>query len=443
MDEGRGEFPAARSGRGGILRTGRLAIWRWPLGISGAIIATSLFLLPALVDVTQPGALIRASLRTSIAYDLMAPVSNVFDALTLLSPSQFYATLVSGAVLFVLIAFRTRRNGGAWLRAGARYFGGAIAVTGLLLVAARPMASISLGNPDLIAIDFHSHTSASHDGRPGFDAQHNRDWHRSAGYDAVYVTDHRTFDGAVEASKTNPRVAGLGTVLLPGVELRDTGEHPILIGVDPTRMRIGSADWKDAAVAADGGPAPPMMFLALPGNLRRIPLNMTSGVVRLAGIEVSDGSPRGLAQSATDRAAIRSLAAKLDVAMISASDNHGWGRAAPAWSVMRIPGWRGMTPASLDIAIRNTIAGRRRRSVEVIARQTAAEPGSAFGFAASGVAVTLVMLRTMSLPQRVSWLTWTWLLFLLHHRLARANRLRFRLRARRVARPRRPVRAAA
>src|SRR3954452_21718494 len=168
MDEGRGEFPAARSGRGGILRTGRLAIWRWPLGISGAIIATSLFPLPALVDVTQPGALIRASLRTSIAYELMAPVSNVFDALTLLSPAQFYATLVFGAVVFALVAPRTSRSATAWLRAGAGYFGGAIAVTGLLLVAERPMAAISLGDADLIAIDFHSHTSASHDGRVGF-----------------------------------------------------------------------------------------------------------------------------------------------------------------------------------------------------------------------------------------------------------------------------------
>jgi hypothetical protein len=443
MDEGRGEFPAARNDRGGILRTGRFATWRWPLGITAAIIATSLFPLPALVDITQPGAFLRASLRTSFAYDLMAPVSNVFDALTLLSPAQFCATLITGAVVFALIALRTPRNAAAWLRAGVRYFGGAIAVTGLLLVAARPMASISVGDPDLIAIDFHSHTSASHDGRAGFDAEHNRAWHRSAGYDAVYVTDHRTFDGAVEGSKDNPSVAGRGTVLLPGVELRDTGEHPILIGVDPRRMRIGSPDWKDAAVAADGGPAPPMMFLALPGNLRRIPLNMTTSVVRLAGIEISDGSPRGLAQSATDRVAIRSLAAKLDVALISASDNHGWGRAAPAWSVMRIPGWRAMTPASLDIAIRNTIAGRRRRSVEVIARQTAAEPVSALGFATTGIAVALVMLRTMSLPERGSWLAWTWLLFLLHQRLARANRLRFHLRARRVARRTRPVKAAA
>src|SRR3954471_6359602 len=156
MDEGRGQFPSARNDRGGILRT-RLAIWRWPLGISAAIVATSLFPMPALVDVTRPDALVRAGLRTSLAYDLMAPVSNVFDALTLLSPAQFYATLITGAVVFALITLRTSRNATAWLRAGARYIGAATAVTGLLLVATRPMASISLGDPDLLAIDFHSH----------------------------------------------------------------------------------------------------------------------------------------------------------------------------------------------------------------------------------------------------------------------------------------------
>jgi hypothetical protein len=34
----------------------------------------------------------------------------------------------------------------------------------------------------------------------------------------------------------------------------------------------------------------------------------------------------------------------------------------PAWSVLRIPGWRDLTPAALDIAIRLTIiSGHARR----------------------------------------------------------------------------------
>jgi hypothetical protein len=374
----------------------------------------------------------------------MAPVSNILDALTFLSPTQYWATFVTCAIAFALITLGGDKTPRRLTRAALQLLGSTIAVIGLMLVARRPMASISLQDPSLVTIDFHSHTSASHDGRAGFGAEQNREWHSSAGFNVVYVTDHRTFDGALEASRRNPETAGTGTVLLPGVELRDTGEHPILIGIDPKRMRVGSPDWKDAAVEADGGPAPPLVFLALPGNLARIPLDMTSGPVHLAGVEISDGSPRGLAQSARDRQAILALAKKLDVALISASDNHGWGRAVPAWSVMRIPGWRAMTPSALDVAIRRTILLEGRRAVEVVARRTASEPTSAVGVAFGGVAVAIVMLRTMNVPDRISWMTWTWAICLLRLRFARMNRPGLRVRARRMtAARRRLVKAAA
>jgi hypothetical protein len=431
--------------RARALRHRRLTRYQWPIAITATVAAASIFALPPILDVAQPAAPVAANLHTSLAYDLLAPVSNVFDALTLLSPAQYYATLLSCAVAFLVIGIRGRTRPAHWIRASARFVGAAVAITGLLLVAERPMAAIVLPDSDLLTVDFHSHTSASHDGRAGFDAERNREWHSSAGFNAVYVTDHRTFDGALEAQTANPAVAGLGTVLLPGVELRDIDEHPILIGVDPRRMLIESPDWKDAAVKADGGPAPPMIFLAMPGNLLRIPSSITSGAVRLAGLEISDGSPRGLAQSARDRRAILALAARLDVALISASDNHGWGRTAPAWSVMRIPGWRAMSPTALDIAIRRTIVDRGFRSVQVIARRTTGEPATAVGFALGGVAVAALMLRTMTLPDRISWVAWTWVLCIVRLRVARTNGPGLRTRVQQMAgrSGRRPVKAAA
>jgi hypothetical protein len=205
------------------------------------------------------------------------------------------------------------------------------------------------------------------------------------------------------------------------VELRDGDEHPILIGVDPKRMRITSPDWKAAAVAADGGPAPPILLLSLPGDILRIPLDETDGAVRVAGIEAADGSPRGMAQAARDRDAIVALAGTLHLALVSASDNHGWGRTAPAWSVMRIPGWRDMTPAQLDIAIRRTIVAEGSHAIDVIARRTAPPPGNVFETAAGGIMVADVMMRTMSLSDRLSWLAWSWVLCFLSLRLARRN----------------------
>ena len=375
---------------------------------------TAVFSLPALGDAAHPGAAVLATLRRPIAYYLLAPVSNVLDTLTLLTPTQYWSEFATCAVAFLFLCAarhaRSRDGFTAWkaVRGLVAYTGGAIAVAGIALVVWRPMASLQVRDPDLITVDFHSHTSASHDGRSGFDAERNREWHASSGFNVAYVTDHRTFDGALDAQLRNPARAGDGTTLLPGVELRDADEHPILIGVDPRRMRITSPDWKEAAVAADGGPAPPILLLSLPGDILRIPLDETTGPVRVAGIEVSDGSPRGIAQASRDREAVVALADRLNFATVSASDNHGWGRAAPAWSIMRIPGWRAMTPAQLDIAIRRTIIDEGPRAISVVARRTAAPSTTTVGAAIDGIMVAAVMLRTMDPVERISWLAWTW-----------------------------------
>jgi hypothetical protein len=387
--------------------------------ITATLVITAVFSLSPLVDVANPDAPVSASLRTPLAYDIVAPFSNILDTLTLLSLAQYAATfaLCAGTFIGFWAYGSTRSRAGIravkFARAALCFVGGTVAVTGIMLVASRPMASLAVTDRDLIAVDFHSHTEASHDGRAEFNAEKNREWHSSSGFDAAYVTDHRTFDGALNGLARNPARAGGGTVLLPGVELRDADEHPILIGVDPKRMRITSPDWKGSAVEADGGPAPPLLLLSLPGNIVRIPIGETNGAVRLAGIEAADGSPRGMGQSARDRDAILAIAEERHLAIVSGSDNHGWGRTAPAWSVIRIPGWRDMSPAALDIAIRRTIIANGTRAVKVIARRTAPPPQNKMESALGGIAIVLVMMRTMNFADRLSWILWSWGLCLL------------------------------
>jgi hypothetical protein len=400
--------------------------------ITATLIITAVFSLSPLVNVANPGSPPQATLRTPFLYDLFAPASNILDAITMLSPAQYWATFVLCAVCFLAATLVRQRRAPGYLcpirtvRCAAGILGGTVAMLGIMLIAPRPMASLALGDPDLIAVDFHSHTEASHDGRAGFTAERNREWHQRSGFDAAYVTDHRTFDGALSGEARNPSVAGDGTVLLPGVELRDGSEHLLLLGVDPRRMKITSPDWQGAAVAANGGPVPPILVLVMPGDILHIPRSEISGAVRLAGIEASDGSPRGLAQSATGRDTILSTSSRLGLALVAGSDNHGWGRLAPAWSVLRIPGWRGLTPAQLDIEIRRTIVTRGTSSVQVIERRTAPPSHNAVEAALGGVTAGLVMARTMSSEERVSWIAWSWGLCVWSLRLARRNRNRRR-----------------
>lgn len=419
--------------------------YRWPLLISLCVAVTAAFSLPPLIDVARPDAAVAASLRTPIVYDLLAPASNVLDALTVLSPSQYWAmfalcaVLIVGSEIFRDVRRARRLSVLTTCRTCVRFAGGTVAIIGIMLLVPRPMASLSVPDRDLIVVDFHSHTSASHDGRAGFDAERNRSWHRAAGFNAVYITDHKTFDGALEGGKLNPATAAGGTTILPGVELRDGGEHPILIGVDPKRMRITSPDWREAAVKANGGPVPPILILSIPGDLDHVPVGEYTGNIRLAAIEAADGSPRGIAQAAKDRKRIIALADRMGLSLVSGSDNHGWGEAAPSWSVLRIPGWRDMTPGALDIAIRRTIIGRVPGSTQVIARRTAGVTTGRIGTAFSGIAVGTLMFRTMNPRDRLSWLAWSWGLCLLPSIGARRRRRNLILlrRARRLATARR------
>ena len=390
------------------------------------------------MNVAHPDAAVPATLQTPLLYAAFAPASDVLDAFTLLSPAQDLATFaLCAAVFFVPGMIRDLRRPGRFRPLGTlgsilRFIGGTVAVVGLMAVATRPMASLRLKNPDLIAVDFHSHTQASHDGRPGFDSEKNRAWHQRSGFDAVYITDHATFAGALDGSERNPARAGGGTTVLPGVELSDDGEHPILIGADPRRMRITSNDWSGAAVKADTGPIPPILLLSIPGNISRVPPNELSGPIRLAGIEASDGSPRGIAQTARDRKGILALAGKLHLALVAGSDNHGWGRTAPAWSVLRVAGWRDMTPASLDAAIRRALIAREPGTVDVIARRTVGPASGKMTSALAGVSVGLLMLRTMNPGERLSWIAWSWAGAFVSLVLVRRKRRRLRLRVREI-----------
>jgi hypothetical protein len=425
----------------------RISKYRWPLLITLCIAVTAAFSLSPLVDVARPEAAVAATLNAPLVYDVLAPASNILDTLTMLSPSQYWATFALCALLIIgwEIVGDVRRarcfRVGQTSRTCVRFTGGTVAILGIMLLLARPMASLRVSDPDLIVVDFHSHTSASHDGRAGFDAERNREWHRAAGFNAVYITDHRTFDGALEGARLNPATAGGGTTVLPGVELRDGPEHPILIGVDPNRMGINSPDWREAAVKADGGPVPPILILSMPGDLARVPTDEYTGKIKLAAIEGADGSPRGIAQTTTDTKRIIALADRMGLALVSGSDNHGWAEAAPAWSVLRIPGWRALTPAGLDIAIRRTIIARIPGSTQVISRRMATPVAGRIGSALGGVAVGALMFRTMSPRDRLSWLGWSWGLGLFPAINVRRRRRSIRVwrRARRRAMARRPL----
>jgi hypothetical protein len=418
----------------------RLPLRRTPLawagGLTALLFAGAVWPVAPLRDAAT-GAAADAHLRLSPAFLALAPLNNTLDALSLLSVREHLTVLVVLAAVFVAWRVRRRvrhgaRRGGRIREVGAAgiALGGLLALYATGALVARPMAALELPpqDSDQVTIDFHSHTNASHDGRPGFTPARNRSWHAAAGFDVAYISDHFTFAGAEIATRENPARAGAGTVLLSAIESLEGGEHVNVLGATATDYalfhgRYVAAAAVESAIAA--GRSSPVIVQTIPGTLSRLPKAGMSDVVPVSAIEISDAAPRGLSDSDRDRTRILGLADSLGLAIVAGSDNHGWGRTAAAWSVMRIPGWRTLTPDDLEHRVEDAIRTEGRRAVRVVertrpewpTRAAAGRPGGWVSSAAGapGFLITFVwqLFATRSTLERVSWLAWVWCITLL------------------------------
>jgi len=307
---------------------------------------------------------------------------------------------------------RRRRKRGPLRRAAIELgavLGFLAAVVGVYTLGAagpHPMARLVVDDPDVVVVDFHSHTLSSHDGRKTFTAERNRAWHRDAGFDVAYITDHDSIRAAIEAESRNPALAGEGTVILPGREVVYAGQHVAVLGrVDPRLgPEAGAGDAEDPAAPCAGWP---VLIQTIPNNLANLPpaeCTDVGGGVR--AIELVDGAPRGLAQGERERTRILHLADSLDIAIVASSNLHGWGRTAPGWSLLRIPGWRAMSPEQVGAGIEDALRRGGREAVEVVTVRRPGRPLEGIGVAALPFVTAVDFVAGRSRAERLSWLAW-------------------------------------
>lgn len=358
-------------------------------------------------------------LEVGWGYLAMAPVANVLDTLSVLTLGQHYAVLVTLILLYVgWRLVRSRRRRGVVRRVGVELGAAALALLGLAafygygIIGPRPMAALVPTDDDVVVVDVHSHTHHSHDGRRGFDAEDRRAWHAAAGFDAVYVTDHRTFDGYFEGARNNPARAGEGTVLLPGLEIKFAGKYASALGPPShyERAMQGNHLNEDSVVRLlrEQG-IRPTLVLTLPSGLDGLVVSTATSPGYIA-LELSDASPRGLRQSRRDRERLLRMADSLDLAPVAATNNHGWGRTAAAWTLMRIPDWQRLTPEQLATAIETRLHRERRAATWVVERRVPYAGEDAVSLAGTVPAITWNMFGAMTPAERVSWLAWIWLI---------------------------------
>jgi hypothetical protein len=378
-------------------------------------------------DAATKGAVTEVTLDRSAGYLLIAPVSAILDTITLLTVRQHVALVVTLALVWGAWWWYTRRERDLAVSPKRRAvlvaarIGVALAtIVGVYVVALlvpRPMAALQKDSLAILAVDFHAHTKYSHDGRWNWEAEDVRRWHRKAGFDVAYISDHRSFDGAREGWANNPTQSGTETLLLPAIEAVWQGEHVNVLDADRMYRGILDAALRDvdteALTLASLVPGnEPVLIETIPGNLSKVSPAKGRGTAGVRAIEVVDGAPRGLAQSRQQRARILDIADSANIALVAGSDHHGWGHTASAWTLLILPGWRAVAPEEVSRAISATLRTGGRGATKVVERYVADTDDPVL----VPFTVPLVawgMLRTLSVDERVIWFAWIAALVLL------------------------------
>ncbi len=396
------------------------------IGITALLVALSAAVaVDPVRDAATLGRVNEVSLALPAGYLILAPFSNVLDTLTLMSVRQHIAFGITIIVVYGLWWWLVGRAGlqqalpaRRALRELARIGVGIVVLLAVYASAAvlpRPMAKLE-ASIDVMAVDFHTHTRYSHDGRPDWTPEDVRRWHHDAGFDVAFVTDHRTFEGARDAWANNPSSAGQGTVLLPAIEVVWNGEHVNVLDADRMYRGMLNATLRDVddqslALMSMVPGAEPVLIETLPGDLSRVQAASGRRTAGVRAIEIVDGAPRGLGQTRAERARILHLADSTNLALVAGSDSHGWGHTAAGWTLMFIPQWRTVSPDVLSKAIANVLRNGGRGATRVVVRYVAnTETGIALPL--STPLVGWGMLRSLSTDERIVWLAWCFAAYL-------------------------------
>lgn len=398
-----------------------------PVFVTLLVLVTMAFAQVPLRDAATHADVTGMRLAISREFAIVAPFCAVLDMQSLLTVPQHIAVLVTlllGFLIWRVVVFLKGTTYPVWREELAALLMVLAVPVGLLLVnvlVPRPMARLELDDADLVAVDVHAHTNSSHDARPDWTQAKVRAWHEASGFHVAYITDHKRFGGAIDGTATNPSRAGDGVVLLSGLELRSGGQHVnvLSMALADSSYIVGGDHLTREMRLADG--RKPVIVQTIPF---KIPLFAGPGQDSLSytnAIELNDGAPRGLTMGLKRHAELLRLADSLNLALVAGSDNHGWGNTSSGWTLVRVPGWRDMTPGALAVAL-ETEMSRGRAATQVVERRTP------LLLSAPEVAMTVPVMfitaaRGLTMPERISWVVWGWSSLLVRLGIRRAAHL--------------------
>ena len=393
-----------------------------PLAVSVLLICAQLASAPALADPVAGAAPPSLHLQTPWTYLILAPLFTLWDGVSMLSMTRLIGFLTGLVLLYVL--WRLVRAGRTvYRRTASRPFvltlvdelkvlGLSIVLFGGFVVIGaiwhRPMLSLAGTEPQDIVVDFHSHTSASHDVQGtwmrGFDAGANQQWHTRAGFDAAFITDHNVASRRSPSAGRQSRTAS--TVLCPGIEVSAWRAHIVLLGdtalVDRTRYR--SWDGLLRLLATSDSAYGALSVASLP-EYRRYHWHRLDSLAAagLDGFEIVNASPKANELTRGETETVIATARAHNRFVVGVSDSHGWGATSMVWNLV---GSAGTPPGDLCSAV----LGQLRTgfpAVRVIERHRL-RPDSWWPMLLTPLGVVWETWRGMGWQLAAAWLVWIW-----------------------------------
>jgi hypothetical protein len=361
---------------------------RYPITVAliVLVLVSALDPLPSLVDAVTGAAAADADLLRPLPYVIVAPISDVLDGLTFMSLERARALLAVWAVAFAL--WGALRSGTLARRITRAIVGPFIllAIVAATVLLPRPVPRLVTADSAVTVIDYHAHTVASHDGRPGWTPRDLANWHAAQGFGASYVTDHnRIFDGRLD----DP------IHLLPGAEWSVYRQHILALGqltpIDRDRYNRDTPSM--LGVIAELQRRGALVIASIPEYWRNHWEDLDDFVkAGIDGFEIVNCSPKAIGFPAQARAWVISLARQHNLLLVGGSDNHGWGKVTCVWNLA--------SPSAHGY-----------EANRVLARPLALQQGEWKPWTAWYTQPWL-MLRSLTWPERASWLTWIFVLLI-------------------------------
>ena len=293
----------------------------------------------------------------------------------------------------------------------AVYLLGVAAFLSWAMLLSRPAAKLLSSHPDDLIVDFHSHTKHSWDGRKSFTPEKNMAWHRKTGFHAAFITDHNKIEGAQAAAELSKRNKD-GFKALMGEELSLFDSHIAVLGnktfIDPKHYGNGLDGVYRLLSEAQkyGGSA----IMSSPEFWAKHPQKRWEEFAKAGalGFEVVNAAPKGLDFPPALKQELILLCKKRNLALLGATDNHGWGWAAYVWNATRIKGHQFMDAAKLERAVMEKLRKDRFSAVRIVTR-VKREPQSGVRLCLDPFEGLWTTARTFTFVQVLLCIFWFWL----------------------------------